>query len=123
MMRDAQDQTAGADGAWAEATDEIARSLGTVWQRYSGVRPKSTTVEIGSDVVRCVIEEGALDGGPGDDPAQSSLAPSPSALQQDSSATVSRATGRRVAAYIPKRDTKAGTTKQTFILDRSRKKY
>ena len=55
-----QADTLGSDGASANTTsDEIARSLGSVWQRFSGQRPKSTTVEVDRDVIRCVIEEKA----------------------------------------------------------------
>src|SRR5919109_3310377 len=39
----------GLDGA----SDELARSLGSVWKRFSGQRPKSASVEIEQDIVRC----------------------------------------------------------------------
>jgi hypothetical protein len=90
------------------------------------VRPKSTSIEIDRDAVRCLIEEGAPDPtiADGDDGAHGpSPTPDSSAFQRDSSAAVTRATGRRVVAFIPKRDAKAGTAKQTFILDRPRERF
>jgi hypothetical protein len=57
-MHDAQEAAAEGGGFRDATPNEIARPLGSVWQRFSGVRPKSTSIEIGRDAVRCVIEEG-----------------------------------------------------------------
>jgi hypothetical protein len=121
-MSDPQEHASG------DATsDEIARSLGTVWQRFSGQRPKSTSVEIERNVVRCVIEEGTPetadeeDGESGD--REAGLSPDSASFSYNATAVITRATGRRVVAFIPKRNKKAQTSTQTFILDQPRQRF
>jgi hypothetical protein len=115
----------GSNGAGENATsDEIARSLGSVWQRFSGQRPKSTTVEIDRDVIRCVIEEKPpeeRDDEDGETPTDAHM--SPRRFDYNATAAITRVTGRRVVAFIPKRDKKTQTSTQTFILDRPRAKF
>src|SRR5256885_13628564 len=53
---------------------EIARSLGAVWHRFSGSRPKTMSVEVKSDVVRCVIEEGSAEESPVEDSSDDDVA-------------------------------------------------
>ena len=63
-MSDPQEQASAEEAVETEddrTSNEIARSLGTVWTRYSGQRPKSTSVEMGQHTVKCVIEEGTPD--------------------------------------------------------------
>jgi hypothetical protein len=109
-----------------QTSDQIARSLGSVWQRFSGQRPKSTTVELEPNVVRCVIEEGVPDPateedvGPAGDPTPSTDSAS---FGYNATAVITRATGRRVVAFIPKRNKKAQTATQTFILDQPRRRF
>jgi hypothetical protein len=124
-MPDPQEDTAGGDGSGGDTTsDEIARSIGSVWQRFSGLRPKSTTVEIERDLVRCVIEEGTPDSADEDsEPAEPGLSPDSPSFNHNATAAISRVTGRRVIAFIPKRDKKAHTSTQTFILDRPRQRF
>jgi hypothetical protein len=126
-MTDPQEQKAGGEDAAVDpASEEIARSLGSVWQRFSGARPKSTSVEIERDVVRCVIEEGTPepdgdeDGAADDGPA---LSPDSPGFNHNATAAIARVTGRRVIAFIPKRDKKTHISTQTFILDRPRQKF
>jgi len=106
---------------------EIARSLGAVWHRFSGSRPKTMSVEVKSDVVRCVIEEG-----PAEDAvevADGEVAPEAPAgvgsprFGYDATAVVARATHQRVIAFIPKRDGKTQTVTQTYILYRPRQRF
>jgi len=107
-------------------SNEIARALGSVWQRFSGRRPKSTQVKIERDVVRCVIEEsppGAeLDEEPGasTDPEHSLDS---RRFDYNATAVITRATGRRVIAYIPKHKKDTQISTQTFILDRPRRRF
>jgi hypothetical protein len=108
---------------------EIARSLGAVWHRFSGSRPKTMSVEVKSDVVRCVIEEGSAEESPAEDSSDddgASEAPvgvgSPR-FGYDATAVVARATHQRVIAFIPKRDGKTQTVTQTYILDRPRQRF
>jgi hypothetical protein len=103
---------------------EIARSLGAVWHRFSGSRPKAMSVEVKSDVVRCVIEEG-----PAEDSVDGDVAPTAGPgigsprFSYDATAVVARATHQRVIAFIPKRDGKTQTVRQTYILDRPRQRF
>lgn len=107
-------------------SNEIARALGSVWQRFSGRRPKSTHVEIERDVVRCVIEESPPDAEVGEEPE---VAPDPEhsldsrRFDYNATAVITRATGRRVIAHIPKHEKKTLITTQTFILDRPRQRF
>jgi hypothetical protein len=124
-MSDPQEQASEQVGSKDGSTSaEIARSLGSVWQRFSGQRPKSTTVEMEQHVVRCVIEEGTPepeaeeDGAISGDPRLS-----PAGFQHQATAAIARATGRRVVAFIPNRDKKTETSTQTFILDRPRQRF
>jgi hypothetical protein len=102
---------------------QIARSLGSIWERFSGQSPKSTSVEIGRDVVRCVIEEGTPSRATDPD-GETSTDPdlSPIGLEYNATAVVARVTGRRVVAFIPKRD-KTDVSTQTFILDRPPQRF
>jgi hypothetical protein len=107
-------------------SNEIARALGSVWQRFSGRRPKSTHVEIERDVVRCVIEESPPDAEVGDEPEVSeelegSLGSS--RFNYNATAVITRATGRRVVAHIPKHKKDSLISTQTFILDRPRQRF
>ena len=140
-MSDPQQQTSVQDGAGVEAVPaevdphvaEIARSLGNVWQEFSGQRPKSTEVEIGRDRIRCVIEEGAPDAEadadadgdvkPVEEPVANPRVSAEAGFGYGAKAAVARITGRRVIGFIPKRDKKAGTSTQTFILHRERRRY
>jgi hypothetical protein len=105
-----------------ESSNQIARSLGSIWGAFSGQRPKSTTVEIGRDVVTCVIEEGTEDARPDDD--ESSASPlSPIRFEYKATAAVTKVTGRRVVAFIPKRDKTTDVSTQTFVLDRPPERF
>lgn len=122
-----QVQPSDTDGpAGNTASEEIARSLGSVWQRFSGQRPKSTNVEIEKDVVRCVIEENSPDALPeedGESTVDADASPDSRRFDYNATAAVTRVTGRKVIAFIPKRDKKNMTSTQTFILDRPRQKF
>lgn len=120
-----QADTFEADGAGGNTTSqEIARSLGLVWQRFSGQRPRSTNVEIDKDVIRCVIEEGPPEEARvAEDPESSgdaNLSLDSQRFNYNATAAITRVTGRRVIAFIPKRDKRTQTSTQTFILDRPR---
>jgi hypothetical protein len=124
-MSEAQEHTTAGDESAGNATsDQIARSMGSVWQRFSGQRPKSTSVEIERNVVRCVIEEGTADAADEDaEPVEPGLSPDSPSFSYNATAVITRATGRRVVAFIPKRDKKAQTSTQTFILDQPRQRF
>jgi hypothetical protein len=124
-MGDLRGKTSDNGRSALDASSEIARSLGSVWLRFSGQRPKSTTVEMGEDVVRCVIEERAPDLGadeasdePDGDPRLS-----PAGFKHNATAAIARITGRRVIAFIVKRDDETEVSTQTFLLDRPRERF
>jgi primosomal replication protein N len=106
----------------SELGDEISRSMGSVWARHTGARPDSISTEISADKIRCVIEGSTTP--PVDDEAEAQVAMLLTATGQKSEAieSVRRATHRRVVGFISKRDDKAGTSTQTFILDARRAK-
>ena len=104
-----------------ELRDSINRSIGSIWQRHTGAQPDAISTEIGGDRVRCVIE-GAEAPAP-DETEMEAESDAPvlltvSAHRNESIESVRRATHRRVIGFISKRDAKAGTSTQTFILDR-----
>jgi hypothetical protein len=126
-MAELQVHTSDSDGsAGNTASDELARSLGSVWHRFSGQRPKSTNVEIEKDVIRCVIEENSpeplLEEG-GESTVDADASPDSRRFDYNATAAVARVTGRRVIAFIPKHDKKALTCTQTFILDRPQQRF
>ena len=120
-----QEQAADQEESRVDPTSgEIARSLGTVWCRFSGQLPKSTSVEIRQNSVKCVIEEGTPDTEA--DEAEAGFADprlSPAGLKQNATAAVTRITGRRVVAFIPKRDKETETSTQTFLLERPHRRF
>jgi hypothetical protein len=119
-MSDPQEHTAAGDESTGnETSDQIARSMGSVWQRFSGARPKSTSVEIERNVVRCVIEEADEDA----EAVEPGLSPDSPSFSYNATAVITRVTGRKVVAFIPKRDKKAQTSTQTFILDQPRQRF
>jgi hypothetical protein len=126
-MPGTQADSFGSDGAGANTSpDDIARSLGSVWQRFSGERPSSTTVEIDKDVIRCVIEDQAPEARADENresPADAHLSPDSRRFDYDATAAITRVTGRRVIAFIRKRDKTTRTSTQTFILDRPRPRF
>jgi hypothetical protein len=123
-MRDPQEQASDEGRSGVDASNEIARSLGAVWQRFSGQRPKSTSVEMGQDVVRCMVEEAA----PGSASEENGGAPdasrlTPAGLKHNATAVITRVTGRQVIAFIVKRDKKTEVSTQTFLLDPPRQRF
>ena len=114
-----------ADDAASELTTTINRSMGSVWQRHTGARPDAISTEIGADKVRCVIEGSTTPPAVDEDAEPAPEAPvliSDSAHRNEAIESVRRATHRRVVGFISKRDEKAGTSTQTFILDSRRVK-
>ena len=98
---------------------EIGRAVGSIWERRAGNRPKLINTEVGGDVVRCVIEEGAAEDGVDANGAVGDT----NAYRTEATAAVARITKRSVSAFIAKRDAKSGTATQTFILDRLRVRH
>jgi hypothetical protein len=95
-----------------EISQEIARSLSSIWQRRTGVRPTSITADFSGDVVKC-----AIDGG---DPSAETDS---SGYQHEACAAVTRIVRRKVSAYIPSVDSSTGIATQKFIFERIRPRY
>ena len=122
-MGDLQNPEASEDSAVDPASDEIARSLGTVWQRFSGDRPQSTEVEVGKNAVTCVITPRDESTGDQDGEERSEPELSQAGLEYNATAAIARITGRRVVAFIAKRDKGTQVSTQTFLLDRRRQRF
>jgi hypothetical protein len=104
-----------------ELSNVISHSMGSVWQRHTGARPDSISTEIGHDKVRCVIEGAEAPASDEEEAEPATDAPvllTVSAHRSEAIESVRRATHRRVVGFISKRDADAGTSTQTFILDR-----
>jgi hypothetical protein len=110
------DPAAEADGQ--ELSEEISRMMGSVWQRHTGERPSSISTEIGTDKVKCVIVGDAAPEAADEADMQVAMLISVSDQRNAAIDFVRRATHRRVVGFISNRDDKAGTSTQTFILDR-----
>ena len=74
--------------------------------------------------VRCVIEEGAADA-EAQDPDETTDDPrvSPAGLKHNATTSVARITGKRVVAFIVKRDKEAKISTQTFHFDRPPERF
>jgi hypothetical protein len=105
-------------------SDEIAASLASVFARYTGARPEESDVEVDGRVIRWRLPGGT-------EALQSSLATPDedgkvrtlSGYRRATSAAVTKATHRRMAAHMSKEDKKTGATTETFILEQITKKY
>ena len=95
-----------------EISQEIARSLSSIWQRRTGVRPTSITADFNGAVVKC-----AIDGG---DPQQET---DTSGYQHEACAAVTRIVRRKVSAYIASADSSTGIATQKFIIERVQRRY
>ncbi len=95
---------------------EIGSSLCSVWARYAGSRPVNTHVEFADGVVRWILPEGndALTTGlePGNAEGRTAIG-----YKRESSAVVSKATGRKVFAKNVKQDKGTGAATEIFILE------
>jgi hypothetical protein len=105
---------------------EIERSLSSIWERRTGVRPASISAEVRNDAVRCAIKPGEPkaveddDAEEVDDDEETSNAYS---FRHESIAAVTKIMHRPVSAFIDREDPKQGTAQQTFIFERSRIRY
>jgi hypothetical protein len=107
------------------ANDELARTLGSIWRRFCGRKPRSTNVAIERDVIRLVIEEGEADPEPDPDAdgEAAEVRLSQAGLKQQATATVARMTGRRVVGFIVKSPKQSDTSTQTFLLERPSERF
>jgi hypothetical protein len=87
---------------------QLGRALGGIWARHSGGEPSAVEVTFDGNVVRSKIE-GAEE-----------HSPESSAYTNAAIRAVGDATGRRVAAFIPKYDRNAKLTTQAYILEHAK---
>jgi hypothetical protein len=98
---------------------EVTRSLSAVWKRYSATRPTNVETEIDGSKVRCVLRGAVGDFELGmSEQAEDDGARDMTSYRRDASAAVSRATHRRVLAFISKHDADTDTATEVFVLDR-----
>lgn len=124
-MNDPTDATHGAGELQTPTpSDDVTRMLGAIWQRYVGERPSDISTVIRDDVVRCVIKDAvkSFEVGAVAEVDDESTGPPPSRSRYRNEAinAVSRATRRRVLAYIPDHDTGTDIATEKFILERPR---
>ena len=113
------------ESAAPSISTEIARSVGTIWERRDGTRAANVSTVIDGDAIRCTIEAGEATAEPSEDgeDAPALAGTDSNAYRHEASAAVARITKRTVSAYIAKRDKATGNTTQTFILERVRTKF
>jgi hypothetical protein len=99
--------------------DQLTKSLSSIWQQHAGARPGSASTELSGDVVRFVMSDAvstiSLEVEEGSDEQPSS--PDTIGYRNEAIAAVRRITGRRVQAFIPKRDAKTDAASDTYILE------
>ena len=120
-MSEPTDEAPSAGSRRADLSEELSRSLGSIWQRHAGGRPETTSVEISGDVVKYVMEGAVsnIDTEPSVDESGAEVLRSPSSTryQNEAIAAVRRITRRRVRGFIPKRDEKSDLATDTYILE------
>jgi hypothetical protein len=105
----------------AELNSELTRTLGGIWQRHAGGKPSDTTTEISSNSIKFVLNDAVSGIGSeraeGDDGSRS---PNTTRYRNEATAAVRRITGRKVTAFVPKRDAKTDVASDTYVLERPR---
>lgn len=102
----------------AELNSELTRALGTIWQRHAGGKPSATTTEISTSSIRFVLE-GAVSG-IGSERAEEddgTRSPNTTRYRNEATAAVRRITGRKVTAFVPKRNAKTDVASDTYVLE------
>ncbi|MQA75189.1 MAG: hypothetical protein GEU88_12735 [Solirubrobacterales bacterium] len=127
-MGDPQGVTPVEDGSRGPTrSDEISRSIGSVWQRHAGHRPSEVSTEISNSVVKCELHDAIRDAKaeepPEDESPRPDASPESAGYRHDAIAVVARITGRRVMGFIPRHDAKTSIATETFILDGVRKRF
>lgn len=124
-MSDPTTDAPASGGIRAEVSDEICRSMSSIWQRRDGARPAAIKTEYQGDVVKCEIEQGEpVEKAEGEDGETTTVASTDSnAYRHEAQAAVARLTRRTVSGFVAKRDKESGVATHTFILEKIRTKY
>lgn len=101
----------------------VSGSLASVWRHYAGERPSEVDTVISGTRVACVIknavrdfDEGIAAAAAAEDDAEDRRL-SQWTYRNDAIAAISRATGRRVTAFVSKHDPKTNVATEVFRLD------
>lgn len=103
-----------------EATDQLTRSLTSIWQRHAGCKPSAVSMEIKGDVVTFVMQDAVSGIGTAvseDDADSAARSPDSSEYSLEAIAAVRRVTRRNVRGFIPKRNKKTDVASDTYILE------
>ena len=126
-MSDPTSEAPAQSDARTEISDDIGRSLSSIWQRRDGARPTAITTEYRGDVVKCVIEPGeqaeAAEAEAEADAGNRPASTDSNAYRVEAQAAVARLTHRSVSGFVAKADATSGVATHTFILERARVKY
>lgn len=101
-----------------DLSSELNRALGVVWRRHAGGKPSGTKMELEPDMIKFVLD-GAVSGIGAErvDEDDGTRSPDSTRYRNEAIAAVRRITGRRVIAFIPKRDSKTDTATDTYLLE------
>ena len=109
------------DGRSTEVTDQLTRSLNTIWQRHAGCKPSAVSMEIKGDALTFVMQDAVSGIGTevaeDDDADAADRSPNSPEYQIEAIASVRRITRRNVRGFIPKRNKKTDVASDTYILE------
>ena len=107
--------------ASSEVSEQLTRSLSSIWEQHTGARPSAVSLELSTDTVRFVMQDAVSTIGNGThaDDAEPGVVRSPDSTRykNEASAAVRRITRRRVRAFIPKRNQKTDVASDTYVLE------
>jgi hypothetical protein len=128
-MTNPSDEPAAAGTRDPDLSEQIERSLGSIWQRRTGVRPASISAEVRGDAVRCAIKPGEPGADDADDADEAEVevevegASDAYSFRHESIAAVTKIMHRPISAFIDAEGATKGTSQQTFIFERSQTRY
>ena len=104
-MSDPHDQPSNSTEAAPELSEQLTRSLNSIWERHASARPGSSNVELSGDVIRFTLTDA---GGSSPDSAR---------YRNEATAAVAKITHRRVRGFIPSRNGDTHEASDTYILE------
>ena len=111
--------------AQGELPTQVSNALGSVWKQYLGEKPAPGRTEIRDNKVSFVLEdavsdfEGRMAAG-AHDPDDEGRVHTRNTYRNDAIAAVTRATRRRVVAFVSDHDAKTDVATEVFILESRR---
>ncbi len=124
-MSDPNDQRSTPIEAAPELSEQLARSLNSIWERHASARPGSSNVELSGDVVRFKLTgavglpdpEPNADGADADADDGPARSPDSASYRNEATAAVAKITHRRVRGFIPSRNGDTHEASDTYILE------